>query len=299
MKAGVHMRRRSYMELSSMIVFLSIISILVQFMAYYFIASPYLVLGISSLIVIICTHILLEQSLNYESCTVYSILLLFISFIITFLTYLGTDTNLLPFTNILFGIIVVNWLIPVIHCFIRNMFDYGSRIENFNSYYRNVSIVFVLFYIGILMYLSFAEGSFTSIYNARSGQHNLTPFWWIATQIEDYINKMIPFSDILTYLLSRILVYVPYGFYAFLLLRNKSKLVRLLILLMLPSIIEVVQYFIIPARSDIDDVIYAFIGGSLGGLWFYITNSIYRAVSGKNFLAKDSSYRYSNSTLHF
>ena len=39
MKAGVHMRRRTNMEIASMIVFLSIISILVQFIAYYFLAS--------------------------------------------------------------------------------------------------------------------------------------------------------------------------------------------------------------------------------------------------------------------
>ena len=139
------------------------------------------------------THILLEQSLTYESCTVYSILLLFISIIITFLTYLGTDANLLPFTNTLFGIIVVNWFIPMAHCFIRNMFDYGSRIEKFNSFYRNVSIVFLLFYIGALLYLSFSDSPITSIYHTRSA-NNFTPFWWVATLIEDYINDMIPFS---------------------------------------------------------------------------------------------------------
>lgn len=293
------MRRRSYMEISSMIVFLSIISILVQFAAYYFIASPYLVLGISSVIVIISTHILLEQSLTYESCTVYSILLLFISIIITFLTYLGTDANLLPFTNTLFGIIVVNWFIPMAHCFIRNMFDYGSRIEKFNSFYRNVSIVFLLFYIGALLYLSFSDSPITSIYHTRSGKYNFTPFWWVATLIEDYINDMIPFSDVIVYLISRILTYIPYGFYSVLILRDRSKLVRLLLLLLLPSIIELAQYFIIPSRCDIDDVIYAFIGGAIGGLWYHIINHIYHAISGRDFLTNDSDYRYSNSTLHF
>ena len=293
------MRRRSHVETSSMIVFLSIISILIQFTAYYFLASSYLILGISSLIVIICTHILLEQSLTYESCTVYTILLLFISIIITLLTYLGTETNILPFTYTLFGIIAINWLLPVLHCFIRNMFDYGSRIEKFNTFYRNISFVFILFYIGILLYLSFAEHSFPSIYRMRSNHQNFTPFWWVATQIEDYINEMIPLSDIFTYLLSRILAYVPYGFFGILALRNKPRFARLLYLFLLPSIIEVFQYFIIPNRCDIDDVIYAFIGGAIGGLWFHLTNTVYLAISGKNFLAKDSDSTYSNSTLHF
>lgn len=293
------MRRRSHMEISSMIVFLSIISILVQFTAYYFIGSPYLILGISTIIVIICAHVLLEQSLTYESCTVYTILLLFISIIITLLTYLGTGANLLPFTNTLFGIIIINWLVPMLHCFIRSMFEYGSRIEKFNSFYRNVSIIFILFYFGIVIYISFADVSVPLLYRVRTNQQNFTPFWWVATQIEDYINEMIPLSDIITYLISRILTFIPYGFFAILVLRNKSKLVRLLFLLLLPIAIELFQYFTFPGRCDIDDVIYAFIGGSLGGLWFHITNTLYRAFSGNDFLTKDSDYIYSNSTLHF
>lgn len=299
MKAGVDMRRRSYMAVSSMIVFLSIISILVQYTAYYFIESPYLILGISSVIVIICTHILLEQSLTYESCTVYTILLLFISLIITLLVYIGADGNILPFTNTLFGIIVLNWLLPMLQCFIRNMLDYGSRIERFNTFYRNVSIIFMLFYIGILIYISFAENSFPAIIRMRSNHQNFTPFWWVATQIEDYINELIPFSDIVIYLLGRILVYIPYGFYGILVLRNSSKLVRAVYLLLLPSVIELFQYFLTPQRCDIDDIIYALIGGIIGGLWFYLTNAIYYAISGKDFLSKDSDYIYSNTTLHF
>lgn len=299
MKAGVPMRRRSHMEISSLIVFLSIISISVQFAAYYFLASPYLILGLSSLIILICTHILLEQSLTYEACTVYTILLLFISIIITLLTYLGTGTNLLPFNNTLYGIIALNWLIPITHCFIRNMLDYGTRIEKFHSYYRNVSIIFIIFYLGFLIYVSFGASSLPWSFQINANQPNFTPFWQVATQIEDYINKMIPLSDITAYLLFRILTYIPYGYYSILILRNTSKLIRFMFLLLLPLIIELLQYFIIPARCDIDDVIYAFIGGAIGALIYHITNTIYRAVSGKNFLTKDNDYRYSNSPLHF
>lgn len=299
MKEGVPMRRRSQTEISSMIVFLSIVSILVQFTAYYFLASSYLVMGISSLIIIICTHILLEQSLTYESCTVYTILLLFISIVITLLTYLGTETSLLPFTNTLFGIIAVNWLIPLVHCFIRNMFDSGPRIEKFHSFYRNVSLIFILFYISILIYISFGTDTFTWLYPSRYSQPNFTPFWHVATQIEDYINGWLPLSDIINYLLSRVIIYIPYGFYGVMLLRNSSKLIRFLFLLLLPTIIETIQYFLLPGRCDIDDVIYALIGGIIGAFCFFLTNAIYRMVSGKNFLEKDSVYKYSNNSLHF
>lgn len=293
------MRRRSPMEMSSMIVFLSIISIVVQFAAYYFFESPYLILGISCIIVMICTHILIEQSLTYEACSVYTILTLFISITITLLTWLGTEASIIPFTHTLFGIIAVNWLIPTTHCFIRNMFDSGSRIDKFHSFYRNVSIIFILFYISIILYASFEEKSLPWTFRIRSNHQNFTPFWWVATQIEDYINKMIPLSDILFYLMGRIFIYIPYGFYGALLLRNLPKFVRVIFLLLLPSLIELLQYFIIPVRCDIDDVIYAFIGGMIGTLWFYIINAIHRGISGKNFLEKGRDYRYSNNSLYF
>jgi len=298
MKAGVPMRRRSNMEISSLIVFLSIISIIVQFVAYYFLASKYLILGISAVALIICTHILSEMSLNFESCFIYTILVLFISLIITLLTYLGADT-LLPYTNTLIGIVALNWLVPTIYCIFRNMFDFGGRIENFLTFYRKVSIIFILFYIGILIYGSFAADAFPWVYRMKTDSYNFTPFWSIATQIEDYINHMIPLSDIITYLLSRILTYIPYGFYVILLLRNKSKLIRFISLLLLPSAIELFQYFIIPARCDIDDIVYAFIGGVIGALWFHLTNVIYRTISGRDFLAKDSDFRINTHTLYF
>lgn len=292
------MHRRSGTEISSMIVFLSIISILIQFGAYYFFASTYIILGISVVAVIVCTHILSELSLNFESCFVYTILTLFISLIITLLTYLGKDT-LIPYTNTLLGIVAINWLAPTVHCFIRSMFDHGKRIEKFNIFYRNVSIIFILFYIGILIYGSFGKNAFPWAYRMQTGTYNFTPFWSIATQIEDYINHMIPLSDILTYLFSRILIYIPYGFYVVLILRNKSKLIRLIFMLLLPSAIELFQYFFIPARCDIDDIVYAFIGGVIGALLFHLTNVIYRAVSGRDFLSKDSDFRIGNNSLYF
>jgi len=299
MKAGVNMRRRSNMETSSMIVLLTIISIVVQFAAYYFLALPYLILGISSAAVIVCIHILLEQSLSYEPCTAYTILLLFISSIITVLSYPKAESNIFPYTNTMLGIIAVNWAVPMLYCFIRNMFDYGNRIERFNSFYRNISLVFIVFYIVFLLYGSFSTGSIAALNRIRSYHQNFTPFWWIATLIEDYLNDMIPLSDILAYLFGRIMIFIPYGFYIILVFRYRSKLIRFISLLLLPLLIELIQYFIIPARCDVDDLIYAFIGGILGGLLYYLTNAIYRAFSNKDFLSKDSEYKYSSGSLHF
>lgn len=293
------MQKRSNIETSALIVFLSILTILIQFAAYYFFASFYIILGIAALATIVCSHILLEQTLSYESCFIYDLLILFISIVIVFLTYFGSDQNFFPYTDLLLWIVAFNWFIPAIHCYLRNMLEYGNRIEDFTVFFRNSGILFNVFYVGILLYASFAGDAFPWMYRAVAENANLTPFWSIATQIEDYMNHMIPLSDIFTYLASRVLLFFPYGYYSILLLRRRPRFVRFLALLLLPVILELLQLFFYPTRCDIDDVIYALIGGLLGALWFHLNNVIFRAVSGKIFLAKDSDFRYSKSSLHF
>ncbi len=87
------MRKRSSMELSSLIIFLSIISIILQFAAYLFFTSPFIILGISSVVVILSIHILLEQSLTYKACTLYTILICLSLLLLLYLYILGQILN--------------------------------------------------------------------------------------------------------------------------------------------------------------------------------------------------------------
>ncbi len=293
------MQKRSNIETSALIVFLSIFTILVQFAAYYLFSSSYVILGIACLATIVCSHFLLEQSLSYESCFIFSLLIMFISVIITILTYFGNDYYFLPYTDVLLGIIAINWFVPTLHCYIRNMIEYGNKIDDFKAFFRNSGILFNIIYLGILLYASFAEAAFPWMYRVAAENFNRTPFWSIATQIEDYMKHMLPLSDIFTYLASRILLFLPYGYFSTLLLRRRPRFVRFLALLLFPVILETLQFFLYPTRCDIDDVTYAFLGGLLGALWFHLNNVIFRTISGKTFLPKDSDFRYSKSSLHF
>lgn len=293
------MQRHSNIHISSLIVSFSILTIIVQFAAYYFLASSYMIWGISALISIICCHILLEQSITYETCFIYIVLTLFVSLTITVLIYFGMDHSTIPYNTILIGIVTINWLVPTLLCLLRNMFDYGARIENYAPFFRNNSIVFLLFYFVFIVYSAFAKGAFPWAYPVPLETANFIPFWVIPTQIEDYMNGLIPLSDIVIYLSSRILIYAPYGFFCALITRGHARTLRFLSLLMFPLLLEVLQFLFIKTRCDIDDLMYAFMGGILGSLGFYLINKIFHAVSGKEFLEKKPDYRFSNSTLHW
>jgi glycopeptide antibiotics resistance protein len=135
------------------------------------------------------------------------------------------------------------------------------------------------------------QGTLTSV--------NIVPFEVITIQIEEYLYGIVPLNNIVIYLLSRITAFIPYGFIIALLLRRKNRLPKYASLLILPIVMEVLQYFIFPTRCDIDDVIYAFLGGILGSVLFYLLNVIFRSVTGKEFLMRNSDYRYSGGALHF
>lgn len=294
------MQRRSFTQISFLIVLFSIVTILIEIICYYFFASIYPVLGSSAFLSILCCHILLEQSGTYETCFIYTLLTVFISLIVTVLTYFSPDHSaFIQHSNLLNGIVALNWLIPSIHCFIRYMVGYGSRIKQYPTFYRNNSIIFVLFYLVILIYGSFSKDAFPWVYRAVMWEDtvNFTPFLALSRQIEDYLYGIIPLSDIFEYIGIRILFYLPYGYYIALLTRRNPRFVKYVSFLILPLIIEVFQYFFIISRCDIDDVIYAYIGGILGSVLFYLTNAIFHGITGKDFLEREN--YYGSSSLHF
>jgi glycopeptide antibiotics resistance protein len=221
------------------------------------------------------------------------------SLMIIVLSYLGNDQAFLPYTGTMLGIAIINWLIPCLYCFLRNMLDYGTRFEDYNSFYRNHSLLFFILYIAVLLYGLYAASAFPLAYRGTLDVANIIPFEAITILIEDYLYGIIPFGDILVYLLVRILAFLPYGFQLTLVLRRQSRLPRFIALLLLPIVLEIAQFFIIPYRCDIDDVIYAFIGGILGSILFYLCNIIFRAFTGRDFLAKETDYPFANSGLHF
>ncbi len=293
------MQRRTNIQVSSLIILLSIITILIQFIAYYFFAAFYAILGISILICVISCILLTEQTSAFEACFNYSVLSLFISLVIVAMSFFSEDQSFLPYSGSMLGIAGINWLVPSLFCFLRNMLDYGTRFDDYPVFYRKHSVLFFAIYLVVIVYTAFVPGAVPFAYEGSLTAPNFAPFEAITIQIEDYLYGVTTLGSILTYLFCRILLFVPYGYQLTLSLRRKGRLPRLLSLLILPGILELAQYLFIPSRFDIDDVIYAFLGGILGSICYYLGNVIFRAFTGKDFLSGDSERHYSHSRIHF
>lgn len=294
------MQRHIGTQASSSVIYISILTVLVQFAAYHFVNLTIVIWGISCLVSILCCHILLEWTVSYRSCFDYSFLTLFISLIIILLTYHQDTQSFLPYTNTMAGIAVINWLCPMLHCFIRNMLSYGSKVEEFNGFYRKSSTLFLIFYTVVLIYGLFVKNAFPWAYEETSLDTSvLSPFDTLAVLIQDYLDGILSLNKILIYLASRILIFIPYGFYLRLIARNLRRLFRFILLPILPVLIEILQYFIIPERCLVDDLAYALIGGFLGFFLYFLINAIYHAFSGKDFLMRGSEYRGLDNPLRF
>lgn len=289
--------QRNSVHLTTIIILLSILSLSVQFITYYFFGDTLITFGLTSFIILLFSHILLEQFLSYENCFSYMLLNLFMSFIVILFAYYGGEDFMLSYHPDLFIFIVLNWTIPVIYCVFRNLFDRGPKFMRFKQFYRNTSIIFLIFYTGLLITLLFTNNNTNNASGITSFQ--FVPFVTIATVIEDYIIGQIALDVLVSNFIISILLFVPYGYYCALLLRYFGRLTRLVALIILPILVEVLQSVLQFSKGEIDDIILAFIGSLLGALCYNIINSIFQSVTDEDFLSDRGSHSYYSSNLHF
>ncbi len=293
------MQRRSNIQASSLIISLSMLTIFLQLTGYYYIHSTFILWTASVLMNALCCHILQQRTFTFNATFHYSLLNMFMILLVIVLTY-GSKDSLLPYSGILLGIAVISWLVPALSGLLRHLLTYGVVLEDYKEFFRNTSIVFILFYTIVLLVGSFGANAFPWAYRNIPESANLVPLKTLTNLIENYtLDGSSTFSEILSYLLPRLFLYLPYGFYIALAVRKYSVIHKLLLLISLPLVIEILQYFIINRRSDIDDFIFAFLGGILGIFTFFLVNLIFRVVTGKEFLKKETGLHYTGNLLHF
>ncbi|MGB8455119.1 MAG: VanZ family protein [Anaerocolumna sp.] len=290
---------RSSINIATLIILFSFLTVLFQFGAYYFLDPVFIVYGIAALFSLIFSHVFLEQTLSYESCFSYTLLNIFLCTIILLLSYFGGNNSLITYHPDLTIFIILNWIIPVLYCVIRNLSDQSLKYNDFNKFYRNINIIFIIFYIGILITLLFFKNkSFVEHYTDFNAS-NMIPFLTLATLIEDYITGYIASDIIIKYLVQGIVLFIPYGFYAILFLRYQSRLLRLLGLLVLPVLVEILQTIFKLGKTDIDDILLGLLGGFIGAILYHTVNRIYRTFTDEDFLYDRHRSSFINSSLHF
>lgn len=287
------MRNKNSIQFTTIIILLSILTVSGEFALLYFLPEDLYAAFISCGIVLVFSLLLLFTSYHFEAVFIYMLLNVVLSSILAGYRFWEIRYFYYSVQNFDLWMIVINFFIPSFICLIGNLLDTNENLLGYHHFVRNSCILFLFFYLAVFGYLQFTPhigGHWSNEGN------NFIPFYTIAGYIEDYIYKVGAFRDIFPHLLLPVLLYVPSGYLTAMLLRHTGKLIRLITALIFPILIEVLQYITSVNNINIDDVIYGFLGGILGGLFFHLINLLFLHIKGNGYLEEERSYR---NNLHF
>lgn len=272
---------------------ISILTIFVQLEGIYYLDSNHIILmTLSSITILLLSHVLLWLYKNYNACFIY--LFLIVTEQIILFSLLNYDIITIPITLHTYHILILgfcNLLIPL-YCTLRAIIDRSSKIIHYKQFFIQSSILFALFYIGILYYRLFYHTTDLVLRISQAPLYQLVPLSSIASHIEDYIKNQKSLHEFLKYCLKYMLLFIPLGFYTKLIFRNKYSLLRLFTCILIPSIMEYLQYRMSIGYCNIDDIILAFIGCAIGTICFNLINHIFITFTEHEFLKEPISFQY-------
>lgn len=226
------------------------------------------VLTVSFLACFFISVFMIFSAKSYRLCSVFVLSSGICSLILALTVFFADMTE--GIENNTFYEVAVNWIAPNFCCVFVRLFDRKRRIEGFDRFFRiSSTLFFVIYLLGLLALLFF--GSANRGYEYRSV--NLIPFetirlFWNAETLSTEVKWLN--------LAGNVLVFVPLGFYLAVWSRKIKIPFSILILLIVPVVVEVLQYVFKVGASDIDDVILNFAGGLLGMLLCFLIEGIYR-----------------------
>lgn len=287
------MRNKNSIQFTTVIILLSFLTVFGEFALLYAMSDDFLATLIGCGIVLFISIILLFTAYNFEAVFIYMLLNVVLSSLLAAYSFWEISYFYYSVENYELWMVLINFAVPCLLCLVCNLFDQSHSIANYRQFARNSSLLFLVYYVCIFIYIEFTPHIDTIWSN---GNTNLIPFYTIAGYIEDYIYQVGSLKDIFYHLLISILLYLPAGFLLGICMRRTNKFLRLLVALLLPLITEGIQYLTHVNTLNVDDVIYGFLGGILGQLLFFLLNALFLRIKGQEFLEEERSYR---STLHF
>ncbi len=187
--------------------------------------------------------------------------------------------DILPEAGTVFTGCFLAWLIPVVYACLFTWAEGSSALPQFSAFYLKSAVFFYVVYFGVLIYWFVAY--------SRIPESEVTaqfiPFATFAAYVDGVISETVPLERLLQFVAERIGMFLPYGFFIAMIGRKIHSLLRLGLVLVLPVIVELLQYILKFNTFDMDDIIFCFLGGLFGMLLFVIFNALFQKTTGKNF----------------
>lgn len=189
------------------------------------------------------------------------------------------ETTVLPESKVVYIGCLLAWLIPVLYASIFTWAEGNSALGQFSGFYKRAAVFFYIVYFALLIYWVAVR--------TRVPEENVTvqmiPFATFAAYVDGIITKTVSLERLLLFLAERIFLFLPYGFFIAMVGRKLHSLLRLSLVLLLPVLVELLQYLLRIGNCDVDDAVFSFLGALIGMLSFVVFNLLFQSTTGKNF----------------
>ena len=186
---------------------------------------------------------------------------------------------ILPDSRTMLLTCLFSWLIPVVYAIIYTWIEGFAVMAEFAAFYKRAVIFFYVVYFGLMVY----DVALRPYVQLSEPSVQLIPFATFAALINGMIQKTAGIGQLTEFLLTRIVFFLPYGFFIAMVCRKLAVLLRVVLLLVLPVLVELIQFITGRSSCDADDVVFCFFGGLIGMLCFLVFNRLFQTIVGRNF----------------
>lgn len=271
-------------NISSLVILLALLSLISEICLYYFIPQHIVSVIAAAAISLALTHFFLESSLDYDYCFLHAALMTITSLAFCIVVSLMQPNQWISYDYSLLALVIVNWFVPFAYCFIRDFFDRGPRFADYLFFFHGMSILFLLVYLFAVIKQLFVTPLLPPYEVLSFGAHNFVPFMATGSYVESAISTGQDLGRIISYIAELIMLAIPFGFYAKVYCRKLPLFGRLAVYLLVPFLIELLQYATGIGRADIDDYALAIIGTIIGIIIYHVIYYVSYETHKRDFL---------------
>ena len=234
------------------------------------------------------SHFCLESSLNYGYSFLHAAFMVTITFIFSTVIYLIQPNQWIHYDFSMVVLVLVNWLVPFLYSNIRDMLDRGPRFDGFHLFFRRMSILFIVFFLFVLIKQYFLTPITPPYQELPFGAHNFIPMMTTASYIEFALKSHVSLAPLFCYIGEMVAIGIPIGFFVRIYGARLPFVLRLLIYVGIPVILELLQDLAGRGWGDIDDVTMSLFGILIGVILFYLLNGLSQSVSNREYMMSRS-----------
>lgn len=275
-------------NISSLVILLSLVSFIAEACLYYLVNYHWISIVFAVIFSVGLSHFCLESSLNYGYSFLHAAFMVTITFIFSTVIYLIQPNQWIHYDFSMVVLVLVNWLVPFLYSNIRDMLDRGPRFDGFHLFFRRMSILFIVFFLFVLIKQYFLTPITPPYQELPFGAHNFIPMMTTASYIEFALKSHVSLAPLFCYIGEMVAISIPIGFFVRIYGARLPFVLRLLIYVGIPVILELLQDLAGRGWDDIDDVTMSLFGILIGVILFYLLNGLSQSVSNREYMMSRS-----------